>query len=218
MNATHTLLAGLVALFLLSCERTTNNYYYDTDEDTAANATAGTTGGDGSTGGGSGSGSGDSGDDSSNDDDDGDDDGGGNFDDDGSAYGDEGDDGSEAVTIEGVLSVAQALRQNYGVNVEVVGYVVGASKTNVKNTVFAAPFPSSANIVLADRPYQGEAIPADELLQVKLTDNSSKGFRSQVNLADHPGRQNKRVLVSGTLEAYYKRIALVRVWQIQDLD
>lgn len=187
----------LLLLASTACERnTTYNYYYPDETDD--------TSGKGSTTGGS----------SSSDDTWGDDD---DDDDDGTNYGDEGDEPNQG-TVEGVISVADALAQNYGMNVTVEGYVVGASPSNVSKTVFEAPFTSSANIVLADKPYTGEDIPKDELIQVKLTDNTSKSFREDVNLRDHPELHNKRVQVSGTTETYYKRIAICYVWLVQNME
>lgn len=216
-----TFLYLLLVCLLLACERNTiNNYYGDSDYTTAKTDTTGSAKGGSS--GSDDSGDTDAGTDEGDDDSDGDDDsyyGDKGTDDSSDAlFGDETDDGGGTTTVEGVQTVAQALLLASGTDVEVVGYVVGASKSSAKNTAFSAPFPSSANIVLADRPYEGDAIPVEELLQVKLTDNSSKTFRSQVNLLDHPERQNKRVQVSGTIGTYYKRLALVKVWQLQDLE
>lgn len=219
----------LLALVLPSCGDTYNYYYYDTEanEGGDGSSSAGNSGGSDNGNDDDGSGSATGGDDDTGnygDDDDGNTFYGDGYDDyddtDGgdTKYGDE-DDGEDDyhTTVDGVLDVSTALRQNYGSIVNVEGYIVGSSPSGVAKTVFEKPF-TSTNLVLCDRKYEGVAIGKDELMQVKLTDSGVSTLRSQFNLSDHPELQNRKVQVSAEVSTYYKRVALVKVQSIQLLD
>lgn len=202
------LLLAFCLLCLAACEKNEYNYYGTQTPSTNTSGSGSTSGSD--------SGSKGTDDDStgSDDDDDGDDD----LSDDGSAYGDENDDNSGG-TIEGILTVAEVLNQNYGFWVTVEGYIVGASSSNtIKSTVYEPPFTATNNIVLADTPYTGEEMDTKTLIQVKLTDKSSKDLRTKVNLKDNPDMHNHKVQISGLTGTYNRRLALTCVWQVQRLD
>ncbi|TMW72443.1 5'-nucleotidase C-terminal domain-containing protein [Alteribacter natronophilus] len=97
------------------------------------------------------------------------------------------------------LTVAEA-REAQGQDAEVVGYIVGhvISGTNVD---FEAPFGNDFNFAIADEPGETDL---DKMLYVQVP----AGFRGDFGLETNPGNIGERVLVDGSLEAYFQQPGL----------
>ncbi|MHB1393244.1 MAG: 5'-nucleotidase C-terminal domain-containing protein [Clostridia bacterium] len=93
-----------------------------------------------------------------------------------------------------VITVAEAIANNSG-TATVEGYIV-AYTTGTNSYDFEAPFANDYNIALAD---SQEEVDAANILPVQVT----TVFRSQFGLGTNPGNIGKKVLVTGTLSAYF---------------
>ncbi|WP_205166923.1 5'-nucleotidase C-terminal domain-containing protein [Alteribacter salitolerans] len=97
------------------------------------------------------------------------------------------------------LTVAEA-RENQGEDAKVAGYIVGhiVSGTNVSSE---APFNNDFNFAIADTPGETDI---DKMLYVQIP----AGFRSDFGLQTNPEHIGERVLVDGSLQAYFQRPGL----------
>ncbi|WP_183163849.1 5'-nucleotidase C-terminal domain-containing protein [Alteribacter keqinensis] len=97
------------------------------------------------------------------------------------------------------LTVAEA-RDNQGQDAKVVGYIVGhiISGTNVSSE---APFGNDFNFAIADTPGETDI---DKMLYVQVP----AAFRSDFGLQTNPEHIGERVLVDGSLQAYFQRPGL----------
>ena len=105
--------------------------------------------------------------------------------------------GNASVTVEqsSYLTVAEAIANNAG-KATVQGYIVGTASSGT-NYDQVAPFTVATNLGLADNP--NETNPA-KILPVQLPNTK---VRIDLNLVDHPENFQKKVAITGSLEAYF---------------
>lgn len=112
-----------------------------------------------------------------------------------------------------VIPPSEVLKMSTGEDVEVTGYVVGASKsTSLNSAVYAPPFSTTNNIILADKLYEGTDIPEEQQIYIVLTSPTTDDYRSILNLRDNPELYHKQVKISGIIGKYDKNIALKNIF------
>ena len=110
------------------------------------------------------------------------------------------------------LSVAQAQRcpNDTLILVEgyIVGYINGTSMTS--GATFSLPKSSpNSNMLLADDPDETDQT---QCLPVKLEDSNNYGFRSALNLYDHPEKFRQKVLLLSWIGTYFRTTGVTRVY------
>ena len=107
----------------------------------------------------------------------------------------------DSAKVDNVLTVAEAIEAEYGEEIIVKGYIVGAAKGSRLYSEYAPPFHSSTSIILADKQISDDVeFYDDELFPVCLTDY--KRAREDLNLVDHPEYHNKIVYIFGIKKTY----------------
>ncbi|PYZ95778.1 multifunctional 2',3'-cyclic-nucleotide 2'-phosphodiesterase/5'-nucleotidase/3'-nucleotidase [Alteribacter lacisalsi] len=97
------------------------------------------------------------------------------------------------------LTVAEAI-ENQGQDAEVVGYIVGHI-TSTNNVNFTPPFANDFNFAMAD---SADETNLDNMLFVQVP----ASFRGNFGLSSNPENVGERVLVDGSLQAYFQRPGL----------
>ncbi|WP_234987149.1 5'-nucleotidase C-terminal domain-containing protein [Bacillus sinesaloumensis] len=93
------------------------------------------------------------------------------------------------------LTVADAIANNTG-KASVQGYIVGTAISG-KNYDQVEPFTIDTNLGLADDPNESDPT---KILPVQLPNNS---IRTELNLVNHPENFQKKIVITGNLEAYF---------------
>ncbi|MED3575019.1 DUF6359 domain-containing protein [Cytobacillus praedii] len=93
------------------------------------------------------------------------------------------------------ITVAEAIANNSG-SATVEGYIVGVTNNGPKYQ-HSGPFTVTTNIAIAD---SADETDATKVLPVQLPSGS---IRTELNLADHPENLGKKIIISGTLTAYF---------------
>lgn len=110
------------------------------------------------------------------------------------------------------LSVAQAQRcpNDTLILVEgyIVGYINGTSMTSGATLSLPKSSPNS-NMLLADAPDETDQT---QCLPVKLEDSNNYGFRSALNLYDHPEKFRQKVLLLSWIGTYFRTTGVTRVY------
>lgn len=110
------------------------------------------------------------------------------------------------------LNVAQAQQCPHDTTVLVRGYIVGYinGTSMTSGATFALPDRSpNPNMLLADNPGETDL---EHCLPVKLEDSNNYGFRSALNLYDHPENFQKKVLLLSWIGAYFRTTGITRVY------
>ncbi len=103
---------------------------------------------------------------------------------------------AEALTISGAL---QLYYPDEARGIALCGYIVGTvNSTSISGATFNAPFRSS-NLLLADSPTEND--PA-RCIPVELKANSLA--RQQYNLVDNPQMLHQKIILTGSLERYFR--------------
>lgn len=124
----------------------------------------------------------------------------------------------EEEEMQDTLTVAQALylaeygteeEQNEVINaVGIKGYIVGAIPgTSLSNARFSPPYNSNSNIIIAD---DKDELQPEKCMPVKLVKGTV--FRDELNLEDNPANKGRAILVSGTVDYYF------RTYGVTELD
>lgn len=100
---------------------------------------------------------------------------------------------------EGNMTVAEAIANNTG-NGTVEGYIVGYT-SSTSSVDFEAPFSADTNFAIADSADEKDV---SKLLPVQLPTT----FRSKFGLLTNPDNVGKKVVVTGSLEAYFSKPGL----------
>ncbi|KAB3530522.1 DUF6359 domain-containing protein [Alkaliphilus serpentinus] len=96
---------------------------------------------------------------------------------------------------ENPITVAEAIVNNTGTK-SVVGYIVGTVTTG-PTYQREGPFTVYTNLAIADSP---EETDASKILPVQLPSGS---IRTELNLVDNPQNLGKKIVINGSLEAYF---------------
>lgn len=94
----------------------------------------------------------------------------------------------------------------------VEGYIVGETRSTLKQAVYSTPFDDDYTIILSDMKIEDGILSKDaNLVIVQLTGGTEKTIRSQLSLKNNPQRQNRRVKLWGRIGYYYQKICINNV-------
>ena len=116
-----------------------------------------------------------------------------------------GGEGSAGSTVEGAISVAQAMGSAGSEDVWVRGYIVGGDLTSASGS-FEGPFTSRTNLILGPK---SSTTNRSSCIAVQL---SSGKVRDNLNLVDHPELLGKKVCLKGDIvDSYFGLVGLKEV-------
>lgn len=90
----------------------------------------------------------------------------------------------------------------------IVGYIVGTTKSSIKNVIFSTSTSVRSNVILADNINENNS---KNCFPVML---STKGtFRNDLNLVDHPENWHRSIMLYGSLSTYFNVAGVRDIFQ-----